>query len=96
MACGALSSPSSSACSARTVRRALGILAITRRGSCLQVLAGQRVARTVSVAVRAIGRLGTCGHGHVADGVVAAALIQWCLRWDDTRTNRDLRNWRMA
>ena len=50
------------------------------RGTCFQVCAGHRVARTVSVAVRAVRRLGARGHGHMADGVVAATLAWWFLR----------------
>jgi hypothetical protein len=44
-----------------------------------KVGAGQRVVRTVSVAVRAIRRLGASGRGHIADSVAAANLFQWCL-----------------
>ena len=39
---------------------------------CLLVCAGQEVLRTVSVAVRVIGRLDARGHGHIADSVGAA------------------------
>ncbi len=42
------------------------------RETCLQVCAGQRAARTVSAAVRAIGRLGARAYGHIADSVVVA------------------------
>ena len=38
----------------------------------LLVCAGQAVVRTVSVAVRAMGRLDARGHGHMADRVGAA------------------------
>ena len=53
------------------VRRAAG----AGRGTCLQVCAGQRIARAVSAAVRAIWRLGARGHGHTADSVAAAKLL---------------------
>jgi hypothetical protein len=39
---------------------------------CRLVCAGQVVLRTVSVAVRAMGRLNARGHGHIADSVGAA------------------------
>jgi hypothetical protein len=39
---------------------------------CLLVCVGQAVPRTVSVAVRAIGRLNARVHGHIADRVGAA------------------------
>ena len=39
---------------------------------CLLVCAGQAVLRTVSVAVRVMGRLYAHGHGHIADSVDAA------------------------
>ena len=41
-------------------------------GACFQVCAGQRVTRTLSVAVRAAGRPGARRHGHVTDSVVPA------------------------
>jgi hypothetical protein len=74
------------------VRGAVGVLSRgpcgrSGRQICLQVCAGQRVVRTVSVAVHAIRRLGACGHGHIADSVVTADLIRWCLR-------RSEGNWR--
>ncbi len=34
---------------------------------CVLVCAGQAVLRTVSVAVRVMGRLGACVHGHIDD-----------------------------
>ena len=46
----------------------------------LRVLAGQRVLRTVSVAVRAIRRPGASVHGHMADSVGAANVILQHLR----------------
>src|SRR5271165_5558344 len=39
---------------------------------CMLVCAGQAVLRTVSVAVRAMGRLNARAHGHIADSVGAA------------------------
>jgi hypothetical protein len=39
----------------------------------------RRIARTVSVAVRACRRLGACGHGHIADSVATANLVRCCL-----------------
>jgi hypothetical protein len=57
-----------------------GVRSEPGEGTCLQVCAGQRVARTVSVAVRAIRRWGARRHGHIADSVAAANLTWWCLR----------------
>jgi hypothetical protein len=46
------------------------------RGTCLEVCAGPRLARTVSVAVRACQRQRARRHGHIADSVVATN-IAW-------------------
>ena len=43
----------------------------------------RRVARTLSVAVRAAGRPGARGHGHIADSVVIANITQSRLRRSD-------------
>ncbi len=54
---------------------------------CLLVCAGQAVLRTVSVAVRTMGRLNVRAHGHIADNVGAAnaerrrlhrSAARWC------------------
>ena len=39
--------------------------------ACMHVSAGLKVPRTVSVAVRPLGRMGTGAHGHIADSVRA-------------------------
>jgi hypothetical protein len=49
-------------------------------GVFLLVCAGQAVLRTVSVAVRAMGRLDARGHGHMADSVGAAVADRRRLR----------------
>ena len=62
-------------------------------GFFLLVCAGQVVLRTVSVAVRGVGRLDARGHGHIADSVRAAdadrrrlrrSAAIWCLQERNT------------
>lgn len=52
--------------------RSLWLDALWGTGFCVLVCAGQAVLRTVSVAVRAMGRLDARVHGHIADSVGAA------------------------
>ena len=47
------------------------------------MLAAQPVLRTVSVAVRVIGRPGAGVHGHIADSVLTANITQLRLRRSD-------------
>jgi hypothetical protein len=53
-------------------------------GPTLQFLQVRRVQRTLSVAVRAMGGLGACVHGHMADSVAAADAIKGHLRSSGT------------
>ena len=48
---------------------------VLRRGRSCRSGQVRHVARTVSVAVRADRRMEACGHGHIADSVVATSLI---------------------
>jgi hypothetical protein len=48
-------------------------------GSSFRFVLVRTLARTASVVVRVIQRLGARGHGHIADSVVAATLVWWRL-----------------
>ena len=78
-------------------RQGAGVLLLDRsrfgRGISLRCWARQRVAQTMSAAVRTDRRLETRGHGHIADSVAADDTVRRSSRRSETlwRCRKELR-----